>query len=55
LREMSEELSELDDDELNGLADSDDLVPADGTVSDEHVATQLQKNPKQKRRWRGYR
>lgn len=36
LRDMSEELSELDDDELDGLADSDPVRPAD--TSDSNVA-----------------
>jgi NuA3 HAT complex component NTO1 len=36
LRDMSEELSELDDDELDGLADSDPIRPTD--IPDSNVA-----------------
>ncbi|KAF2192764.1 hypothetical protein K469DRAFT_746108 [Zopfia rhizophila CBS 207.26] len=56
LRDMSEELSELDDDELNGLADPDEFQPADGTVPAGNVSEAAQKAArKQKRRWRGYK
>lgn len=57
LRDMSEELSELDDDELNGLADAEALVPADGIAPETLVSESLQKAAarKQKKRWRGFR
>ncbi|KAF2476586.1 uncharacterized protein BDR25DRAFT_252702 [Lindgomyces ingoldianus] len=56
LRDLSEELSELDDDELNGLADAEDFQPTDGTVPETIVSESLQKAArKQKKRWRGYR
>lgn len=50
LRDMSEELSELDDDELNGLADSEAAQPAGGDVSED--ATLGHKARKQRRRYR---
>ncbi|KAF2738415.1 hypothetical protein EJ04DRAFT_532398 [Polyplosphaeria fusca] len=53
LREMSEELSELDDDELDGLADSDDFLTTGGTVAEGNVPVQLEKK-KQKKKRRGY-
>lgn len=51
LRDMSEELSELDDDELNGLADPDDVLPAETGVSEAHQRAVR----RQKKRSRGYR
>ncbi|KAF2198293.1 hypothetical protein GQ43DRAFT_483421 [Delitschia confertaspora ATCC 74209] len=55
LRDMSEELSELDDDELDGLADEDDFRPlADGGVPEARVPELVQKK-KQKKRWRGFK
>ncbi|KAF2007234.1 hypothetical protein P154DRAFT_517008 [Amniculicola lignicola CBS 123094] len=57
LRDMSEELSELDDEELDGLADSDEVQPVDGSAPQAEVSESLQTAaaPKQKRRWKGYR
>ncbi|ORY19799.1 hypothetical protein BCR34DRAFT_595247 [Clohesyomyces aquaticus] len=56
LRDMSEPLSELDDDELNGLAEPEDFQPTDGGVPEAIVSESLQKAArKQKKRWRGYR
>jgi NuA3 HAT complex component NTO1 len=54
LRAMSEELSELDDDELNGLAGSDPVRPSDAPDSS---MTELQKTAarKRQRRTRAYR
>lgn len=54
LRDMSEELSELDDDELNGLADPEAMMPADGTAPETGVSESLQKAVarKQKKRRR---
>jgi NuA3 HAT complex component NTO1 len=54
LRAMSEELSELDDDELNGLAGSDPVRPSDAPESS---MTALQKTVarKRQRRTRAYR
>lgn len=53
LRDMSEELSELDDDILDGLADSDPVRPAD--VSDSNVAevkkVVARKKQKRARNW----
>jgi len=54
LRQMSEELSELDDDELNGLADPEEVSPTDGTAPETNVSDTRQKQ-KQKKRWRGFR
>lgn len=53
LRDLSEELSELDDDELDGLADSDPVRPAD--TSDSNVAA-IKKAvaPKRQKRPRGW-
>ncbi|KAF2797014.1 hypothetical protein K505DRAFT_372748 [Melanomma pulvis-pyrius CBS 109.77] len=53
LRAMSEQLSELDDDELDGLADSDDVSPTDGTAPKTNVSDAHKR--KQKKRWRGHR
>ncbi|OCK81581.1 hypothetical protein K432DRAFT_424858 [Lepidopterella palustris CBS 459.81] len=56
LRDMSEELSELDDDELNGLADPDDIMAADGMLPETSVSSAVQKSArKQKKRWKGYK
>lgn len=54
LRDMSEELSELDDDELNDLADPDSLMPPDGAAPETTVSESLQKAAarKQKKRSR---
>ncbi|KAF2709795.1 hypothetical protein K504DRAFT_491214 [Pleomassaria siparia CBS 279.74] len=53
LRAMSEELSELDDDELDGLADSDEMSPTDGAASQTIVSDAHRR--KQKKRWRGFK
>ena len=56
LRDMSEELSELDDDELNGLADPDDMLPIDGMLPETGVSASAQKSGrKAKKRWKGYK
>lgn len=56
LRDMSEELSELDDDELNGLADPDDMLPTDGMLPETGVSASVQKSArKAKKRWKGYK
>lgn len=54
LRDMSEELSELDDDELDGLADSDPVRPIDAPAS---TVADIQKAVarKKQKRSRGYR
>jgi len=51
-RALSEDLSELDDDELNGLADSDDVSPTDGTAPETNVSDQLDAQRKAKQRKR---
>jgi NuA3 HAT complex component NTO1 len=51
-RALSEDLSELDDDELNGLADSDDVSPTDGTALETNVSDQLDAQRKAKQRKR---
>lgn len=54
LRDMSEELSELDDDALNGLADSDEVQPADVAAPGANVSDAHQKAArKQKKRSKG--
>ncbi|KAF2110434.1 PHD-zinc-finger like domain-containing protein [Lophiotrema nucula] len=56
LRDMSEELSELDDDELDGLAGPEDFPPTDGNAPETNVSDSLQKAArKQKKRWKGFR
>ena len=55
LRDMSEELSELDDDEINDLADPDEVFLQPTT---EDAAESVQKaaaSRKQKKRWRGFK
>lgn len=68
-RGMSEELSDMDEDELDGLVDADvemDLDPGDGiegvvgvrgggAAAAEGGQVQRKKNGKLKKRWRGYR
>ena len=49
-RALSEDLSELDDDELNGLADSDDVSPTDGTAAETNVSDAQRKAKQRKRR-----
>jgi NuA3 HAT complex component NTO1 len=51
-RALSEDLSELDDDELNGLADSDDVSPTDGTAPETNVSDALDAQRKAKQRKR---
>ena len=60
LREMSEELSEMDDDELQDLGGAD--FEGDGSEAEGGVITapssrsnKLKKNGKQKKRWKGFR
>jgi NuA3 HAT complex component NTO1 len=55
LRDMSEELSELDDDELNGLADPEELQPADGSGPETGVSAAHQTAVRKAKRRRGYR
>ncbi|KAF2876946.1 PHD-zinc-finger like domain-containing protein [Massariosphaeria phaeospora] len=55
LRAMSEELSELDDDELNGLADPTDAHPADGIVPETNVSDPQKAAARKRKRARGYR
>ena len=49
LRDMSEELSELDDDELDGLADSDPIRPTDTPDSNEAAIKKAVARKRQKR------
>lgn len=52
-RALSEDLSELDDDELNGLADSDTVSPTDGIAPETNVsdaALDAQRKAKQRKR-----
>ena len=60
LRGMSEELSEMDDDELQCLGGADlevNILPVGGSISHTTSAasTNLKKNGKRKNRWKGYR
>lgn len=52
LRDMSEELSELDDDELNDLADPESLAPVEGATEENAASATTQKTTarRQKRR-----
>lgn len=52
LRDMSEELSELDDDELNDLADPESLAPVEGAAEENAASATTQKTTarRQKRR-----
>jgi NuA3 HAT complex component NTO1 len=52
LRDMSEELSELDDDILDGLADSDPVRPSD--APDSNVAEVKKAVARKKQRRRGW-
>jgi NuA3 HAT complex component NTO1 len=49
-RALSEDLSELDDDELNGLADLDDVSPTDGAAPETNVSDAQRKAKQKKRR-----
>jgi NuA3 HAT complex component NTO1 len=51
LREMSEELSELDDDVLDGMEDSDPVRPSDAPVSGSSAAKRVRKKQKRSRGW----
>ncbi|KAI8938083.1 hypothetical protein NX059_005754 [Plenodomus lindquistii] len=51
LRDMSEELSELDDDELDGLADSDPVRPADAPGANVGEIRKARKKQKRSRGW----
>jgi len=51
LRDMSEELSELDDDVLDGLADSDPVVPPDSDAVEVKKAATARKRQKRARNW----
>jgi hypothetical protein len=63
LREMSEELSEMDEEELQGLRgkgfDEEGIVGVDNAVDTPPAAAKtggsLKKNGKKKRRWPGFK
>ncbi|KAF2022296.1 hypothetical protein BU24DRAFT_363482 [Aaosphaeria arxii CBS 175.79] len=56
LRDMSEELSELDDDELDELADSEEQMPTEGLAPETSVSETRRKAARtQKKRTRAYR
>jgi NuA3 HAT complex component NTO1 len=50
LRDMSEELSDMDDDELDGLAEPEEQQPADGTAPETTVSESQQKAARKKKR-----
>jgi NuA3 HAT complex component NTO1 len=56
LRDMSEELSELDDDELEDLADPSEFQLTDGGLPTADVSESVHKaSRKQRKRWRGFK
>lgn len=55
LKAMSEDLSELDDDELDGLADSDPIQPDEGAADAQAIEVRKAAARKRQRRSRAYR